>query len=120
MAEIMDDLLSKARPGTLVADVKVPGTIVTKRGTRNVERNLRKLRRPRNFIFFYAEGCNVCAEEKKAAPDKGVFMINMDELMASRPAVAARLFDAFDLTSLPYIIETDRSGHVVRRYISFK
>jgi hypothetical protein len=120
MAAIMDDLLSKSRPGTLVADVKVPGKILTKKGEKTVVRNLRRLRHPRNFIFFYAEGCNVCAAEKNAAPDKGVFMINVDEIMAARPSLAARLFESFDLTSLPYIIETDRSGRVVRRYISFE
>ena len=46
-------------------------------------------------------------------------MINMDEIMASDPALAARLMDSFDLSSLPYILMTDSKGVVLRRYVSF-
>jgi hypothetical protein len=79
--------------------------------------------------MFFAEGCSVCAAEKQAmrammsdkAASKGVnvFLVNVDEILASRPELASDLFDLFDLTSLPFIIETDSKGIVVRRYISF-
>ena len=71
----------------------------------------------------------MCAAEKQAmrammsdkAASKGVnvFLVNVDEILASRPELASDLFDLFDLTSLPFIIETDSKGIVVRRYISF-
>ena len=65
----------------------------------------------------------VCAAEKEAALKQisgktKVFMVNVDSIMASDPALASRLMDTFDLSSLPYIIMTDRSGKVLRRYLS--
>ena len=91
-------------------------------------RSLRKLRGDRNIIIFYAEGCNICDAEKKAA--RGIFsegkstkktkvlMVNVDEIMRQNPGIASRLFDSFDLSSLPFIFETDRKGYIQRRYIT--
>ena len=93
------------------------------------ERYLDKIGGKRNYIMFFAEGCNVCAAEKKAMrammadPKSGkgvkVFLVNVDAILASYPELASVLFDALDLTSLPFIIETDAKGVVVRRYVSF-
>ena len=127
-AQIMDDLLSKARPGSLIADVKVPGVLVSSKGEKAVVKSLRKLRGERNIIIFYTEGCNVCDAEKAAAralfsggaPKNRirVYMVNVDELLRQHPSLAARLFDAFDLSSLPFILEIDRKGYINRRYIT--
>lgn len=129
MAKVMDDLLSKAAPGTTVPSIKVPGELVTSKKEKGAEKALDKLGGKRNFIMFFAEGCNVCAAEKKAMrammadkeASKGVnvFLVNVDEILATRPELAADLFDIFDLTSLPFILETDSKGVVIRRYISF-
>ena len=129
MAQVMDDLLSKAAPGTAIPSVKVPGELITFKKDKMTEKALDKIGGKRNYIMFFAEGCNVCAAEKQAmrammsdkAASKGVnvFLVNVDEILASRPELASDLFDLFDLTSLPFIIETDSKGIVVRRYISF-
>ena len=103
----------------------------------NVTRRLDHLKGERNIIIFYTEGCQVCEAEKKAAlslpgsaaaapfmdesvnPRKiKVFMVNVDRLIASDSESASQLMDAFDLSSLPYIIMTDSDGTVLRRYIS--
>jgi thiol-disulfide isomerase/thioredoxin len=109
--------------------VKVPGELITFKKDKMTEKALDKIGGKRNYIMFFAEGCNVCAAEKQAmrammsdkAASKGVnvFLVNVDEILASRPELASDLFDLFDLTSLPFIIETDSKGIVVRRYISF-
>ena len=126
-ARIMSDLLSKAMPGTYIQSVKVPGELYTSGDTEVVrrEKNVRldKLKGDENIIIFYTEGCEVCAAEKEAALKQisgktKVFMVNVDSIMASDPALASRLMDTFDLSSLPYIIMTDRSGKVLRRYLS--
>ena len=126
-ARIMDDLLAKAAPGSRVADIKVPGLKLTRRGEKACSRNLRKVGGERNIVIFYTEGCNICDAEKKAARQmlsedsaRGtrVFMVNVDEIMRQNPALAARMFDSFDLSSLPYILETDRKGYILRRYIT--
>ena len=72
----------------------------------------------------------MCAAEKEAMrailndSDKSrgvkVFLVDVDDLLMTDPSLASALFDAFDLTSLPLIIEIDAKGSIVRRYISFR
>lgn len=115
---------------------------------RNVIRKLSSLNGDENLIIFYTDGCEVCKAEKAAAleylssdasykagghmtthaadvscrsvvPGKiNVFMVNVDAIMASDPSLASRLMDTFDLSSLPYIIRTDRRGTILGRYLS--
>ena len=138
MAHMMKDLLSKALPGTKVASVKVPGELYTWKGERSAKVRLDRLKGSPGIIIFYTEGCEICAAEKQAALEllsKGrdsslskselkelrgvrVLMVNVDRLMADDPSLASLLMDAFDLSSLPYIIMTDRNGIILRRYIS--
>lgn len=130
MARVMDDLLSKSAPGTKVPSVKVSGELVSSKGAKTTVKALDRLRGKRNRIMFFAQGCNVCAAEKDAmrvlmadpVRSRGmkVFLVDMDELLMTDPKLASALFDAFDLTSLPFIIETDAKGTVLRRYISFR
>jgi hypothetical protein len=49
-----------------------------------------------------------------------VFLINVDDILASDPALASRLFDQFDLSALPYIICTDKKGYILGRYLSLQ
>lgn len=128
-AQIMDDLLKKSSPGSRIADVKVPGVRLDRKGERPYARSLRKLKGDRNIIIFYTEGCHICDAEKQAARDllaeplsqkTRILMVNVDEIMRNNPALASRLFDSFDLSSLPYIIETDRKGFIKRRYITLQ
>ena len=137
-ARIMSDLLSKAAPGDVVPEVKVPGTLYTWRGSRSVKMKLGRLKGDVNIIMFVTEGCEVCAAQKKAAQDllarahdkalskderaearkTKVLMVNMDEIMASSPSLASRLMDSFDLSSLPFVLATDRDGIILRRYLT--
>lgn len=123
-AMIMDDLLSKAVPGECVADLKLPGEMLRRGKLSQGEFRLRRLGGVRNYILFHTDGCEVCAQEKKAAvrlseEDKRtrVLMVNVDRLLAS-PSLAASVFDSFDLTTLPYVVQVDGKGKVLRRYIS--
>jgi peroxiredoxin len=125
MAEVFDDLLSRSEPGRLVPDLKLPGTLLTSKKSKAGDFRLRKLKGKRNIIMFVTPGCNVCAAEKEAArrmvsSEKGVkvLMVDVDEMISGHPSLAGRIFDSFDLSSLPFIFETDRKGYLVRRYIS--
>ncbi len=125
MAEFMGALLDKAEPGTSVADIKVPGERLRGTGNKTSRFRLPKLGGQRNIIIFYTEGCGNCDAEKDMARqfalhDKRirVLLVNVDEILADIPDLGDRLFENFDLSTLPFIIETDRRGTILRRYIS--
>ena len=138
-AQIMNDLLSKAAPGSRVPSVKVPAERHTSGKVKNVKVRLDRLKAEQNIVIFYTEGCEVCVEQKAAAmkmiaddsgPSKksqrmggsragiSVLMVNVDEIMRNNPDLSAKLMNAFDLSALPYIMITDAKGKVLRRYVS--
>lgn len=126
MAEMYKDLLSKNMPGAKVADMKLPGVLVSKGKEKKGVYALRKLRGADNYVMFVTEGCHVCAAEKEAAralaaSDKNVkvLIVNVDDVLSADPALASRMFDSFDLSTLPFIIQTGSKGVVTRRYITF-
>lgn len=127
LAQFMDGLLDKAVPGSRIADLKVPAVQLKSGKDKAGVFRMTKLRGKRNIILFFAEGCHICDAEKKAARELSendrnvrVMMVNVDQIVASDPALASRLFDSFDLSTLPYIIETDRKGIILRRYITLQ
>ena len=131
-AEIMDDLLSKSMPGSRIADIKVPGELLTWAKSAKKTMNLRKLKGDSNIIIFHTNGCNICAAEIAAArkiisqldrKQKNkikVFLVNVDDIMAYDPALVSKLFDSFDLSSLPFIISTDKKGIIDSRYMTLQ
>ena len=131
-AEIMDDLLSKSMPGSRIADIKVPGELLTYAKATQKTMNLRKLKGESNIIIFHTNGCNICAAEIAAARNIisqldrkqknkiKVFLVNVDDILASNPSLASKLFDRFDLSSLPFIIGTDKKGIIGSRYMTLQ
>lgn len=124
MAEMYDDLLSRSTPGKLVPDMKLPGIRLSKGKEKEGAFSLRKLRGAENYIMFVTDGCSVCAAEKEAARKLAlenrkikVLMVNVDEVLHTNPALASRMFDSFDLSTLPFILQTDKKGKIYRRYI---
>ena len=130
-ARILDDLLSKSPEGCPIPDLKVNATLKTAGNngsirTKEGKFRLRKTGGKTNYLIFHTEGCPVCKAELAAADsmlqtgnkDIRILLIDMDMLFSSYPEQAERLFDAFDLTSMPYIVSTDRKGTVTGRYLS--
>lgn len=125
MAQMYEDLLSRTTPGKRVPDLKVPGMLLYKGKSKKGNFRLKSLHSQANYIMFVTEGCHVCASEKEAAreivtsesKDK-VLIINVDEILSQTPSLAEKMFDSFDLSTLPFIIQTDRKGLIQRRYIS--
>lgn len=122
-AQIVDDLLSKAAPGTRIKRVKVPGVLLTKSGEKEKVKDLAKIGAKDNIIIFHTDGCNICKAEIAAAHTlvgadrrSRVFLVNIDHVLADYPSLAAKLFDSFDLSSLPYILFTDKKGIIQSRY----
>ena len=126
-AEILSDLLAKAVPGTVVTDLKLPGVLMTAKKSKEGTFRLKKLGGRENIIIFYTLGCPVCDAEKAAAkalvqkdPKTKVLMVNVDNIVENDPVLADQLFRSFDLTSLPFIMQTDKRGHILRRYITLQ
>lgn len=146
-AQIMNDLLSKAVPGSKVPSLKVPAELHTARKVKNVKVRLDRLNADQNIIIFFTEGCEVCVEQKAAAKKivadqlnqsgkhvatdivgdaqrrssnsrASVVMVNVDKIMRENQALSSKLMDSFDLSSLPYIMIIDSKGVVMRRYVS--
>ncbi len=125
LAQFMDGLLAKAEPGTKIAGLKVPALRLIASKAKEGKFRLNRLGGKRNIVIFYTFGCGNCDVEKLAAvtlsskeKDTRIFMVDVDKLTASNPSLASRLFEAFDLSSLPFIIETDRKGIIQRRYMT--
>lgn len=124
MAQMYDDLLARSTPGKQVVDMKLPARLHAGGKVKSGDYRLRKLRGEVNYIMFVTDGCHVCAAEKEAAAilsaaDKKikVLMVNVDDVLATDPALAGRMFDSFDLSSLPFVLKTDQKGRILQRYI---
>ncbi len=124
LAQFMSGLLEKSKPGTVIADLKVSGERLKSGKSKKGNFRLDKLRGHRNLVIFYTEGCKICDEQKAiarklASTDRGtcVLLINVDEIYASDSDKAGQLFEVFDLSSLPFLLETDKNGVICRRYI---
>lgn len=125
-AEIMYDLLSKAAPRTTIADLKVDGIYIRNGKEKQCRKNLRKLRGLVNIVIFHTEGCHICeaeiaqARELAETPKLNVFLVNVDKTISENPSLSTRMFDSFDLSVLPFILMTDRKGHIMARYITLQ
>lgn len=124
MAGMYHDLLSRSTPGKLVPDMKLPGVLLSMNKSKDGKFRVRKLRGTENYIMFVTEGCHVCAAEKEAARELAdrnrkvrILVVNVDEVLSEDPAVAGRMFDSFDLSTLPFILKTDRKGRISKRYM---
>lgn len=137
-AMIQKELLSKARPGTKTAPLKVRASLNGRKpGTYRLDRLSRargriQLKLPgatrresreisgKTVIIFHTTGCRQCEDELHAAKSLNIniLAINIDEIRSNDPETFARLIDSFDLTALPLLIETDRRGIILRRYFS--
>ncbi len=124
-SEILDDLLSRAEPGTLIPDLKVPGALLSSRGNRSGQYSLRRFGKKGGIVIFHTEGCHYCEAEIDAAAalaaadrSASILLVNVDKIMTSDPELSETLFDSFDLSSLPFLVETDKKGRIVRRYFS--
>lgn len=74
------------------------------------------------LVIFHTEGCRVCEQELAAAsslPGKvKVITVNVDRVLREHPELASALFDTYDLSTLPFLVLTDRRGRVVRKYFT--
>ena len=112
MARWLDDLLSRTPVGTRIPRLPLPGW--------------NAFRRRGGWLIFHTPGCGDCSAVLAAAdslsrthrPRRRVMAVDMDELLAGSPELASRLFETFDLSMMPFVVETGRRGKVLRKYVS--
>lgn len=73
-----------------------------------------------DYVMFYTSGCGSCEAELEAARSHGgrILFVNVDEILAADQDAAHKLFENYDLSSLPYIIRLSK-GVVEERYVTF-
>ena len=122
VAEIQRDLASRAPVGTLMPDISVPSTLLTQRKSLSQSAGVHSLRQRsrRTTVVFYTHGCGTCSETLSAAKAslrrrQRALLVDMDEVLSQDSALAATLFDTFDLTVMPKTFVLDRRGRIVAK-----
>lgn len=139
-ASLLNDLLSRAQVGTTVPKIKLKGTLYRLDRSmeakwsqgRNVNVRLDRMGGERNILVFYSPGCGDCSEQiakinaivsaaglEKVDEDIRFFLVNVGEMEKNSPRTFRKAADSFDFSELPYLVETDSKGIVVRRYFKF-
>lgn len=130
LGEMMEGMLSKGEVGSKVSKIKVPGTMLSGKGSKTKSNwKLHKLGGDPSYVIFHTTGCSVCQQEIKAATElmslpenQGqnirILEVNMDEISDKNPDLMIKLFDSFDMSVMPLMMEVDKKGIIRRRYMS--
>ena len=125
MGSMDEELFNRNPVGSRLPPIRVEGILRRPCGSSVRTRDLSRLRGRPAYLVFYSESCSRCQEELpalEASLKRGskAFLVNVDEILATRPELAKQLFDAFDLSLLPHIISVDARGRITERYCSFR
>lgn len=128
-AQMLVELTTRTPVGDLVPDITVPGTLrrhrcLFRKGTKEGEFALRRLKGRPAYIVFYTGGCSACKETLEAvdalvARDRRakVLLVDMDALLTDKPETARMLLDTFDLSGMPFTLQLNRDGVIMHRYV---
>lgn len=128
-AQMQVELASRTPVGSLVPDITVPGTLrrrpcLFRKGTKEGNFSLRRLKGRPAYVVFYTGGCTACKETLEAvdalvARDRRakVLLVDMDALLTDNPETGRLLLDSFDLSGMPFTIQLNRDGVVEHRYV---
>mgnify|MGYP002623477809 CR=1 FL=1 len=129
LADLLLDFSSRTPVGSKIPDLQVPGTLRRKgclfsKPSKEGVFSLRSLKGSPSYIVFYSPGCYMCKETLAAVDErvKGnrkarVLLVDMDAIFVEDEEMAMELLDSFDLSALPFVLELDREGTVLRRYV---
>lgn len=125
--QVLSSLQDRCPAGSLAPRMVLDGKMLKRGRSKDVGKDISRLKGSPAYVVFYADGCSRCAaqlEEVDRILEKNrrarVFLVNVDENLASPEAQGKEIFDTFDLTVLPYILKLDRKGIVLDRYVDLK
>lgn len=120
---LLGDLLGKSKTGERLPEMEVTGIMMARGREKEMTVRLDRLRN--TTVIFHTRGCSYCEAELEAADSIArsdrkakFFTVDVDQVLDSSPGTAFGLFDALDLSVLPYITSTGRKGTVCRKYMS--
>lgn len=117
-AQMARSLYMKCPVGSRMDSFKLPAVTRTWKKDKAGTVNLHKVKNA--YVVFYSPTCGHCKEEIAAMERLMAADHKVKVIMVDVDAVASEeLFDAFDLSVLPYIIRVDKKHKVADRYISF-
>lgn len=77
-----------------------------------------------DYLVFHTKRCGRCehtleAAESMVAGNRSlrILLVDLDFLTVEHPDESRALLDTFDLTAMPKVLELDRDGTVLRRYV---
>ncbi len=129
LADMLVELTSRTPVGSVIPDLTVPGTLRRKpclfrKGTKEGKFAFRKLKGNPAYLVFYTGGCSSCQETLEAvnalvAKDRKVkvLLIDVDALLTDQPELAQQLLDTFDLSGMPFVLQMDKKGVILHRYV---
>lgn len=128
LAGFMADMAARTPAGSKIPSIRVPGRLYKKpsflcKGVRDGNFRLDRLCGGKNYVVFYSAGCGSCGELiariPEIAAERGtrVLLLDMDAILSNSPELGELLLDSFDLSSLPFVIQTDRKGIIQHRYV---
>lgn len=132
LANMLTELSARTPVGSALPDLTVHGVLRRRpclfvRGSREGAFPLARFKGKPGYVVFYSQGCSSCTETLEAveALVKGnrkarVLLVDMDALFTDHPAEATAVLDRFDLSALPFVLETDKDGVVTRRYVDLR
>lgn len=121
LAQMISDMVSRTPLGSRLPKIKVLGTMRTQSGSKTKQWKLSALKMGTSVVF-HTEGCEDCRRELDAvdayvsANKRKVLLINIDDIVESYPETAELLFDTFDLTSFPFVMEVGNGSTISRKY----
>ena len=116
-AAIASDLLSRVPVGSRVPNLKVKGRFPGEEALRS--KRLRSVKGTPTYLFFGDPFCSACSAEMQGLREVLASELDAKAFLVDPADNDERLLDTLDLSSLPFIIQTDRKGKVLHKYISF-
>lgn len=129
LGEMLSELAARTPVGSPIPDLKVRGELrqrpcLFRPGAKQGVFALRSLKGKPGYVVFYTGGCSACQELLgkvdsliKENRKMKVLLVDMDALMNDHYDEARTLLDTFDLSGLPFVVELDKKGTVVHKYV---
>lgn len=120
-AAILQDMYDRAPIGGKMPKLTVPATRYNGHKVKEGKFRLDRFRGKPGYIMFHTEGCRQCAkmtEELEPLIEAGMaklLLVNVDKIFADDRTLATQLFNCFDLSVLPLLVEVDGKKTIKRK-----